>query len=191
MKHGTPIHATTIGAAALLLAALSAPVAAQSPAQPTAKAELKDAGGKDVGSAELTQTPAGVLMKLSLTGLPPGELGFHVHAVGKCEPPFESAGAHFNPGNQHHGMMAGEGHAGDMPNLHIPRTGGDFSVELINAAVTLEKGKPNSLLDADGSSLVIHATKDDYRTDPSGNSGGRIACGVIMEQSGTVGRTGK
>jgi Cu-Zn family superoxide dismutase len=78
-----------------------------------------------------------------------------------------------------------------MPNLHIPRTGGDFSVELINAAVTLEKGKPNSLLDADGSSLVIHATKDDYRTDPSGNSGGRIACGVIMEQSGTVGRTGK
>src|SRR5207302_9924426 len=131
----------------------------------TAKAELKDAGGKDVGTAELTQTPAGVLMKLSLIGLPPGELGFHVHAVGKCEPPFESAGAHFNPGNKHHGMLAGEGHAGDMPNLHVP-AGGALEVEVVNAAITLQKGTPTSVFDADGSAVVIHAGKDDYKSDP-------------------------
>ena len=179
-------HYGSLAAAALLCAALSAPAAAQS-----AKAQLKDAGGKDVGTAELTQTPAGVLIRLSLTGLPPGEHGFHIHAVGKCEPPFESAGPHFNPGNKHHGMLSGEGHAGDMPNLHVPSSG-ELSIELINAAVTLEPGKPNALFDSDGSSLVIHAGKDDYRSDPAGNSGDRIACGVISAESSSVGRsTGK
>ena len=164
------IPVTLIGAIILTLTSL--PVAAQS-----AKALLKSAEGKDVGSAELTQTPAGVLIKLAVKGLPTGEHAFHVHGVGKCEPPFTSAGGHFNPGGKKHGMMAAEGyHAGDMP---IP-TSGETVVEVLNAAVTLEKGKPNSLFGPDGTALIIHAGKDDYKTDPTGEAGGRIACGIIQ-----------
>jgi Cu-Zn family superoxide dismutase len=163
------------GLAAFLLAAASLPAQAQ-----TAKASLQSADGKDVGSVTLTQTPSGVLLSLSVKGLPPGEHAFHVHAVGKCEAPFTSAGGHFNPGNKKHGMIAPEGaHAGDMPNLHIPANG-ELTVEVLNAAITLEKGKPNSLFDADGSAVIIHAGKDDYKTDPTGEAGGRIACGVVQ-----------
>jgi Cu-Zn family superoxide dismutase len=161
--------------AALAVVALSLPAAAQ-----TASAPLKSSDGKEVGSANLTQTPSGVLINLAVKGLPPGEHAFHVHAVGKCEAPFDSAGPHFNPGHKKHGMMAAEGaHAGDMPNLHVPQSG-DLTVEIVNSAITLEKGKPNSVFDADGSALVIHARSDDYKTDPAGDSGGRIACGVIQ-----------
>ena len=99
----------------------------------------------------------------------------------------KSAGPHFNPGNHKHGIMSGEAHAGDMPNLHVPQSG-ELSVEVVNAAVSLEKGKPNSVFDNDGSSLVIHAKADDYKTDPAGNAGDRIACGVI-QQSGAAGAT--
>ena len=161
--------------AALLLSAAALPAAAQ-----TAKASLKNAEGKDVGTVTLTQTPHGVLLSLAVKGLPPGEHAFHVHAVGKCEPPsFTSAGGHFNPDGHKHGMMAAEGqHAGDMPNLFIPANG-ELTAEVQNAAITLDKGKPNSVFDADGSTLIIHANKDDYKTDPTGDAGGRIACGVI------------
>jgi superoxide dismutase, Cu-Zn family len=159
----------------MLVAAALLPAAAQ-----TASAALKNADGKDVGTARLTQTPAGVLIQLSVKGLPAGEHAFHIHAVGKCEPPFTTAGGHFNPTGKKHGMMAAEGqHAGDMPNLHIPASG-ELAVEVLNAAVTLEKGKPNSLFDADDSAMVIHAGKDDYKTDPTGEAGGRIACGVVQ-----------
>ena len=121
-----------------------------------------------------------MLINLSVKGLPPGEHAFHVHAVGKCETPFDSAGPHFNPGNKKHGMMAAEGsHAGDMPNLHVPQSG-DLTVEVMNTAITLEKGKPNSVFDTDGSAIVIHAKSDDYKSDPAGDAGGRIACGVIQ-----------
>lgn len=163
------------GFAAVLLALSAVPATAQ-----VVTAVLKGADGKEVGSANLTQTPQGVLINVSVKGLPPGEHAFHVHAVGKCEPPFTTAGGHFNPGNKKHGMMAADGaHAGDMPNLHIPQSG-DLTVEVVNAAITLEKGKPNSVYDADGSAVVIHASKDDYKTDPTGDAGGRIACGVIQ-----------
>ena len=146
----------------------------------TAKAALKDAGGKDVGTVQLIQTPHGVLLKMALKGVAPGEHAFHIHAVGKCEPPFTSAGGHFNPDNKKHGLMAADGHhAGDMPNLTIPQSG-ELTAEVLNASITLDKGKPNSLFDADGSALVIHAGKDDYKTDPTGDAGGRIACGVIQ-----------
>ena len=112
---------------------MAAPALAQ-----TAKAALKSGDGKDVGAVELTQTPAGVLLKVLVKGLPPGEHAFHVHAVGKCEPPFDPAGGHFNPGGKKHGLMAPEGHhAGDMPNLHIPQSG-ELVLEVLNAAVTLE-----------------------------------------------------
>jgi Cu-Zn family superoxide dismutase len=83
--------------------------------------------------------------------------------------------------------MSGQGHAGDMPNLHIPASG-ELSVEVVNAAITLEKGKPNSVFDNDGSAIVIHQGKDDYKSDPAGNAGDRLACGVITESGGaTVG----
>ena len=161
--------------------ALSASSTSRVSAQtPSAKADLKTADGKDAGSVTLIQTPHGVLFAVTLKGLPPGERAFHVHAVGKCEPPFESAGGHFNPSNKKHGMHAAEGlHAGDMPNLHVPQSG-ELAVEVLNAAITLEKGKPNSVLKPDGTAVIVHAGKDDYKSDPAGNSGGRIACGVIQ-----------
>jgi Cu-Zn family superoxide dismutase len=164
-----------LAATASLLALGTVPAASQQ----TAHAALINAQGKDAGSAVLTETPHGVLISLSLKGLPAGEHAFHVHAVGKCEPPFTSAGGHFNPGGRKHGIMAPEGaHAGDMPNLHIPASG-DLAVEVLNAAVTLEKGKPNSLFGPQGTAVVVHAGKDDYKTDPTGEAGGRIACGVV------------
>jgi Cu-Zn family superoxide dismutase len=164
----------TLVASAALLALATLPAAAQG-----AKATLKNAEGKEVGSATLTQTPAGVLVRLSVKGLPAGERAFHIHAVGKCEPPFTSAGGHFNPGGRKHGLMAAEGHhAGDLPNLHVPASG-ELVVEVLNPAVTLEKGKANSLFGPEGTALVIHAGKDDYKSDPAGDAGGRIACGRI------------
>jgi len=150
-----------------------------SAAAQSAKTTLKDKDSKDVGSATLTQTPAGVLIALSVKALPAGEHAFHIHGVGKCEPPFMSAGGHFNPDKKKHGMMATDGpHAGDMPNLHIPASG-ELVVEVLNGAVTLEKGKPNSLFGPEGTALIIHAGKDDYKTDPTGEAGGRIACGLV------------
>jgi Cu-Zn family superoxide dismutase len=144
--------------AAIMFALSSMPAVAQ-----TANAALKSADGKDVGSVTLTQTPAGVLLKLSVKGLPEGEHAFHVHAVGKCEAPFTTAGGHFNPGAKKHGMMAAEGHhAGDMPNLHIPANGA-LVIEVLNPSITLDKGKPDSVFDADGSAVIIHAGKDDYK----------------------------
>jgi superoxide dismutase, Cu-Zn family len=163
------------------VALLSVPPIIVLEAAETAKAVLKDAKGQDVGSVSLIQTQAGVLLQLSLKGVPAGEHAFHIHAVGKCEPPgFDSAGGHFNPANMHHGIMSGPGHAGDMPNLHIPADGA-LDLEVLNAAVTLDKDKPNSVFHPGGTAVVIHAGKDDYTSDPAGNAGGRIICGVIGE----------
>ncbi len=160
--------------AALAIAA-AGPAFAQS-----AQVTLKAADGKDVGTAALSAIPNGVLVTLSVKGLPPGEHAFHVHAVGKCEPPFTTAGGHFNPASKKHGLMVGEGaHAGDMPNLHVPASG-ELTIEVVNTLVTLEKGKANSVYQPDGTALVIHAGKDDYKSDPAGNAGDRIACGVIQ-----------
>ena len=161
---------------------LALPAQSQSPSQAqTAKAVLKDAQGKDVGDVQLVQGANGVLLRMTLKGAPAGERAFHIHAVGKCEAPFTSAGPHFNPAGHKHGLEAKEGsHAGDMPNLHIPASG-ELVIEIANPMVTLAKGQPNSLFDADGSAIVIHAGKDDYKSDPAGNAGDRIICGVITE----------
>jgi Cu-Zn family superoxide dismutase len=163
------------------IAILSVPSIIAVEAAETAKAMLRDAKGEDVGSVSLMQTSAGVLLQLSLKGVPAGEHAFHIHAVGKCEPSgFNSAGGHFNPGDAHHGMMSGPGHAGDMPNLHVPASGA-LDLEVVNAAIILEKDKPNSVFHPGGTAIVIHAGKDDYTSDPTGNAGGRIICGVIGE----------
>lgn len=168
----------SLAAAACLFALMTlvqAPAAAQ-----TARAALQDAQGQDAGTVELTETPAGVLLNVAVRGLPPGEHAIHVHAVGKCEPPFDSAGGHFNPGSKKHGLLVPAGpHAGDMPNLHLPESG-EAVIEILNPAITLEKGKPNSVFGPDGAAIVIHAAVDDYKSDPAGNAGGRIVCGVIQ-----------
>jgi Cu-Zn family superoxide dismutase len=149
---------------------------------PSATAELKSADGKDVGTVTLTQTRAGVRLSLALKDLPPGEHAFHVHAVGKCEPPFTSAGPHFNPVQKKHGKLNPEGHhAGDMDNITIPASG-KLTRRVVNKDITLEKDKPNSVFQEGGTALVIHAGKDDYTTDPAGNAGDRIACGVIVSK---------
>jgi superoxide dismutase, Cu-Zn family len=163
--------------AALALALLATPAFAQD----KASAKLIDPDGKEVGTAELTQAPTGVLMKLELTGVPGGVRALHFHTVGKCEPPeFESAEGHFNPTGKEHGLLNPNGpHAGDMPNIHIPE-GGKFTVEVLNTFVTLAKGQDNSLLDDDGTAIMIHDGDDDYVSDPTGHAGGRIACGVVQ-----------
>jgi Cu-Zn family superoxide dismutase len=139
------------------------------------------ATGKDVGFIELTQTRAGVRLQLALKDLPPGEHGFHVHAVGTCEASFASAGGHFNPEGRQHGFLTEHGHhAGDMPNIVIPRSGMLMQV-ILNSEITLERGQPHSLFHPGGTSIVIHADKDDHVTDPAGNAGDRIACGVVTE----------
>jgi Cu-Zn family superoxide dismutase len=118
--------------------------------------------------------------------IPAGAHGFHIHDVGKCEPPFKSAGDHFAPQQHGHGFLSEKGgHAGDLPNIHVPKSG-ELMVEFFVPNVRLRSGK-NALLDKDGSALVIHAQKDDYRSDPSGHAGDRLACGAIASRANIPG----
>jgi superoxide dismutase, Cu-Zn family len=169
---------------ALVCAAISGCSAMTQPVAPanTAAAEVKDAKGAVIGTATLTEVPGGIRVLLEARGLPPGPKGVHIHEVGRCEPPaFTSAGGHFNPGGKKHGLENPEGpHAGDLPNITVGPDGAG-RLESMNDRVTLGGG-PTSLLDADGSALVIHAGPDDFKTDPAGNSGVRIACGVITKR---------
>lgn len=141
---------------------------------PGARADLRDRSGAQIGSATLYQQTDGVRIRVTARSIPAGEHGFHVHAVGICEAPFTSAGGHFNPAGRKHGFLNPEGpHAGDLVNLPSGWTD-NHTIETFARGLTLE-----SLFDSDGSALVVHAGPDDYRTDPSGNSGDRIACGIL------------
>jgi Cu-Zn family superoxide dismutase len=164
-----------IGSALLLMGSLAS---AQAPSG-TASATINHAIGKTIGTATLRETSSGVLLKVDFTGAPGGTHALHVHTTGKCDAPmFMTAGGHFAPGMTKHGLLATGGpHAGDLPNIYVPADG-KLSMEILEPNVTLAAG-PRSLLDADGSAIVLHATADDYMTDPAGNAGGRIACGVI------------
>ena len=136
---------------------------------------LVDAAGQSIGTVVASQTSGGVTLAIRASGLPHGLHGVHVHAVGRCDAPkFESAGGHWNPANRKHGLNNPEGpHAGDMPNVTVSSSG------VVNETLVLAHASLAELADADGSALVIHATADDYMTDPSGNSGARIACAVL------------
>jgi len=147
----------------------------------TAHADLQDQKGQKVGAASLKEEPNGVLITVDIMSLPPGEHAFHIHETGVCEPPFKSAGGHFNPPHKQHGFENPNGmHAGDLPNIYVPENG-KLKFDAFASGVTLQKDKANSLFDKDGSALVVHAGADDYKTDPAGNAGDRIACGVIKE----------
>jgi len=140
----------------------------------------------DVGQAVLKQTKKGVEITVKASHLPPGEHGFHFHEKGSCEAPtFESAGGHFNPDDKKHGFDHPEGpHAGDIENLEVMEDG-TVDATFLNDRVTLEKDKANSLFSEEGTALVIHADPDDYYSQPAGDSGDRIACGVISPSKET------
>ncbi len=169
-------HAIRMGAL-LVMAVATASGAAQGPKG--AKAELRDAQGKAVGTARLKQVKDGVRISLRVTGLPTGRHAFHIHTAGKCEAPdFKSAGGHFNPEGKKHGLKNPDGpHAGDMPNITVAANGRGRA-QLVNTRITLGEGA-NSVFHEGGTAIVIHEKADDDMTDPAGNAGNRIACGVI------------
>jgi superoxide dismutase, Cu-Zn family len=144
--------------------------------------DFKTSQGQDAGTALLTSAGNGVKIKLNLRNLPEGEHAIHVHVNAKCDAPdFKSAGAHFNPDNKEHGTNNPKGaHAGDMPaNLEVMADGTDH-VTLITQSISLKKTAKNSVFANGGTAFIIHEKADDKVTDPTGNAGGRIACGVIV-----------
>ena len=163
------------------IAAMIGGCSAWRPNQPQAMAELKNANGEVVAKAGFWEEGESVRLFVQAQKLSPGKHGMHLHAAGKCDPPdFASAGGHFNPLAKKHGLWSSDGaHAGDLPNLEIGADG-TGTLHYVTKLVTLGSG-PTSLFPASGTSLVIHAGPDDYVTDPSGNSGARIACGVVTK----------
>lgn len=177
------IRTARIAAACALILSASAGLADDAPASTAGKtvhATVIGLDGSAMGMITLEQTPAGVLLSTDLKGLPQGEHGFHFHEKGVCDPAakFATSGGHFAAGMAEHGLMSmGGPHGGDMPNQYVGPDG-VLKTQVLNTGVTLTPG-PKSLLDADGSALVIHAGQDDYTSQPAGNAGGRIACAVI------------
>ncbi|KQU49852.1 superoxide dismutase [Sphingomonas sp. Leaf339] len=176
----TMMKMAAIGIAALTMTACQsdgdkADLGESTPGGRSATAMLRTAAGVDVGRATATEVGGGLRFTIDARGMPAGMHGAHVHMVGRCDAPdFASAGGHWNPTSMQHGTMNPQGpHTGDMPNLIVGTDGrGTLGVTVPGATMA-------GLLDADGSALVIHANPDDLKTDPSGNSGGRIACGVL------------
>jgi superoxide dismutase, Cu-Zn family len=153
---------------------------------PMAKAELHNSQGQLVGIATLTEGVNGVTVVAHIQNLPPGYHGFHIHQTGKCQAPdFKSAGEHFNPQGTEHGLADPKGpHAGDLPNLLVAPDGVGMIVTQA-PMVTLKEGK-NSLFHSEGTALVVHSEPDDLVTNPSGESGSRLACGVIAKAAPTM-----
>ena len=195
------------GAIGYLVAGILGAVAASGAAaqsSPTARAEMIDLEGRAVGTATFTQMPQGVVIRIDLEGLPGGWHAIHIHENASCEPPFSSAGGHFNPGDEQHGYDADGTHAGDLPNIHVLEDG-SAQVELVSNRISLSSEEPTdvnvlnralgavesaaglrayNILEGNGTAVVVHSGTDDYRTNPAGDSGDRIACGVVQRGEG-------
>jgi Cu-Zn family superoxide dismutase len=146
------------------------------------KVKMVNGDRQEIGEVTVSETPSGVLIRLDLQRNPakvaPGTHAVHIHEVGQSVPPFQSAGAHLNPLKKKHGFLDKQGtHVGDLPNIHVPQDG-PLTVEMMIPQVSLTSGRAN-LVDGDGFALVIHQGADDYKTDPAGDSGNRIACAAI------------
>jgi Cu-Zn family superoxide dismutase len=171
--------------AVLLLAALSGCMHTGSASSPSAtrsandaSATVRDANGRELGTLIVSEDGAGLVTTGTLRGLAPGLHGIHIHEVGRCEAPFATAGAHWNPAGRHHGFDNPAGpHMGDMQNI-TAGADGTASIRVTTPGGTLRSSNP--VLDSNGSTIIVHQLPDDYRTDPSGNSGARVACGVVQ-----------
>jgi superoxide dismutase, Cu-Zn family len=169
--------------AGLFAAAMMLPGAAQAQ-EASASANMIDAEERDVGTVTFQETKSGLLQVIvEMSGLPPGPHGFHVHETGECDPAdgFESAGDHLAGGHEHGVGAEGGPHPGDFPNVHVGQDG-VLKVEFFTDRLSLRDGEA-PLLDMDGSAVIVHADPDDYVSQPSGEAGDRIACGVITQPS--------
>lgn len=153
---------------------------AETASPPPLQVTLIGTSGQPIGTAQLAPVQEGVQIDLQVSGLTPGAHGFHIHEKSACDPPtFESAGAHLNPTHKEHGFLNPKGfHSGDLPNLVVDEQG-NGRLSTVAKSVVLLPDKPNSLIKPGGTSLIIHEKADDLKTDPSGNSGKRIACGSV------------
>jgi Cu-Zn family superoxide dismutase len=163
--------------AILILTAAAALTACETAREPAGGAPMPliDSAGRQIGTVVAWQTTGGISFRVSASGLPHGLHGIHVHPIGRCDPPdFASAGTHWNPTGRQHGLNNPNGpHAGDLPNVEVAANG------VLSQTVVLPNATMAQLLDADGSSIMIHAQADDYVSQPAGNSGPKIACAVI------------
>ena len=181
------MRTAVFGVVGLLLIS-GATLAAQ---KPHAVAHMKTLNGGGAGTVEFAQTNHGVLVTFDLSGLPPGAHGIHIHTSGNCDAKakFTSAGPHFSPEPKNHGYMTKGGpHPGDLPNQFAAADGSLHAATLTNM-FALGNGK-KSIFDRDGASIIVHAKADDYASQPAGNSGDRIACGVIVRTVGPASRKG-